>query len=53
MTGKRYVYSMTQKYIQRVIYPDAHMFVHEYFYQAESEVVIEIMTQLSPKAGLK
>jgi hypothetical protein len=29
------------------------MFVQEDFYQAEPDVVAAIMTQLSPKAGLK
>jgi hypothetical protein len=36
-----------------VIYPDAHMFVQDDFYQAEPDVVAAIMTQLSLKAGLK
>jgi hypothetical protein len=29
------------------------MFVQDYFYQSEPEVVAAIMTQLPPKAGLK
>jgi hypothetical protein len=36
-----------------VLYPDAHMFVQDDFYQAEHDVVAAIMTQLSLKAGLK
>ena len=53
MTGERCEYAMTQLEIQGVLHPDSHMFVQEYFYQAEPEVVISIMTQLSLKAGLK
>ena len=44
---------MTQLDSHGVLHPDAHMFAQEAFYQAEPEVVIEIMTQLSLKAGLK
>jgi hypothetical protein len=36
-----------------VLYPDAHMFEQDNFYQAEPNVVEAIMTQLSLKAGLK
>jgi hypothetical protein len=36
-----------------VLYPDAHMFVQDYFNQAEPDVVESIMTQLSLKDGLK
>jgi hypothetical protein len=36
-----------------VLYPDAHMFLQDDFYQAEPDVVASIMTQLSLKAGLK
>jgi hypothetical protein len=36
-----------------VLYPDAHMFVQDDFYQAEPDVVEAIMTQLLLKAGLK
>jgi hypothetical protein len=38
---------------QGVLNPDVHVFVQEYFYQAEPDVVAAIMTQLSLKAGLK
>ena len=53
MIGKSYEYAMTQLKSQGVIHPDAHMFLQEYFYQSEPEVVIAIMTQFSLKAGLK
>ena len=53
MTGKRYKYAIIQLEIQGVLHPDAHMFVQEYFYQAEPEVVISILTQFSLKAGFK
>ena len=53
MTGKMYEYAMTQLDSQGVLHPDAHMFAQEYFYQAEPEAVIEIMTQLSLKIGFK
>jgi hypothetical protein len=36
-----------------VLNPDVHMLVQEDFYQAESDVVAALMTQMSLKAGLK
>jgi hypothetical protein len=51
--GIQVLYAVTQLEIQGVLYPDAHMFVQDYFYQAEPDVVAAIMTQLSLKAGLK
>jgi hypothetical protein len=53
MTGSKYSYAVTQLESQEVLYPDAHMFVQDNFYQAEPDVVAAIMTQLSLKAGLK
>jgi hypothetical protein len=53
MAGSKYSYSVTKLESQGVLNPDAHMFVQEYFYQAELDVVAAIMTQLSLKAGLK
>ena len=53
MIGKRYDYAMTQLENQGVLHPDVNMFEHEDFYQAKSNVVIAIMTQLSLKASLK
>jgi hypothetical protein len=53
MTGSKYSYAVTQLESQGVIYPDAHMFLQHDFYQAEPDVVVAIMTQLSLKAGLK
>jgi hypothetical protein len=53
MTGSKYSYAVTQLESQRVLYPDAHMFVQDDFYQAEPDVVAAIMTQLSLKSGLK
>ena len=44
---------MTQQESQGVLHPDAHMFAQEDFYQAETDVVVSIMTQFSLKAGLK
>ena len=53
MSGSKYSYAITQLEVQRVINPDAHMFVKEEFYQAEPDVVASVMTQLSPKSGLR
>jgi hypothetical protein len=53
MTGYNYLYAVTQLESQGVLYPDAHMFVQDDFYQEEPAVVEAIMTQLSLKAGLK
>jgi hypothetical protein len=52
MTGSKYSYAVTQRESQVVLYPDAHMFVQDDFYQAEPDVVAAIMTQLSLKSGL-
>ena len=53
MTDNRYAYAMTQLEIQGVLHPDAHMFAQEYLYQTKPKVVIETMTMLSLKDGLK
>jgi hypothetical protein len=53
MTGSKYSYAVTQLETQGVLNPAAHIFLQEYFYQAEPDVVAAIMTQLSLKAGLK
>jgi hypothetical protein len=53
MTGSKYSYTVTQLESQGLLYPDAHTFVQDDFYQAEPDVVASIMTQLSLKAGLK
>jgi hypothetical protein len=34
MMGSKYSYALTQLESQGVLYPDAHMFVQDYFYQA-------------------
>jgi hypothetical protein len=52
-TGSKYSYTVTQLETKGVINPDVHMFVEEDFYQAETNVVAAIMTQLSLKAGMK
>ena len=44
---------MTQLESQGVLHTDTHMFAQEDFYQAETDVVISIMNQLSLKVGLK
>ena len=36
-----------------MLYPDAHMFIQQGFYQAETDVVASIIAQLSLKDGLK
>jgi hypothetical protein len=53
MSGSKYSYAVTQLESQGVLNPDSHMFVQEYFYQAEPDVVEAIMMQLSLKVGLK
>jgi hypothetical protein len=46
MSGSKYSYTVTQLKSQGVINPDSHMFVQEDFYQAEPDVVADIMTHL-------
>ncbi len=52
MTGNKYQYAAAQL-AQGVLYPDAHMFVQEDFYQHDIDVIETVMTQLSLKAALK
>jgi len=53
MTGSKYAFAVTQLESHGVMHPDAHMFTQQDMYQAEPDVVAQIMTQLSLKAGLK
>jgi hypothetical protein len=53
MTGSKYSDVVTKLESQGVLYPDAHMFVQDDFYQAEPDVVAAIITKLLLKAGLK
>jgi hypothetical protein len=54
MTVSKYSYAVTQLETHGVLHPDSHMFVQEYFYQTDPDVVAHIMTQLSAlKSGLK
>jgi hypothetical protein len=53
MSGSEYSYAVSQLESQGVLNTDAHIFVQEYFYQAEPNVEAAIMTQLSLKASLK
>ena len=52
MQGNRYQYAAAQ-IAKGVLYPDAHMFVQEDFYDHDIKVVQAVMTQLSLKAALK
>jgi hypothetical protein len=52
-TSSRYSYAVTQLESEGLLNPDAHMFVQEDFYQAEPDVVVAVMLQLSLKSGLK
>jgi hypothetical protein len=52
MSGSKYSYAVTH-IESKVLNPDAHIFVQDYFYQAKPDVVVAIMTQLSLNAGLK
>jgi hypothetical protein len=52
MSGSKYSYAVTQLDSQRVLNPDAHMFVQEDLYQAEPNAVADIITQLSLKTSL-
>ena len=52
MSGSIYSFTVEQLEWQGVLHTDAHMFVQEDFYQAEPDVVVAVMTQLSMKAGL-
>ena len=48
-----YAYAMVQLEIQGVIHKDAHVFAQEDFYQAETDVVVSTMNQISLNDGLK
>ena len=53
MLDSKYSYAVTQMESQGVLNRDAHMFVHEEFYQAEPDVVASFMKKLSLKSGLR
>jgi hypothetical protein len=54
LTGSKYSYAVAQLESHGgVLHPDAHMFTQHDFYQSGPDVVAMVMTQLSPKAGLK
>ena len=53
MLGPKYSYAATRLEIQWLINPDAHMFLQEEFYQAETDVVESVMTQISLKSCLR
>ena len=53
MTGKICSYAMPQLEILGVLNPDAHVLAQEHLYQADPNVVIVIITQLSLKDGMK
>jgi hypothetical protein len=53
MLGSKYSNAAKQWEIQGMMHPDYHMFIQEDFYQANPNVVVHIMTQLSLKSGLK
>jgi len=53
MTGTKYYYAAAQLAEQAVLYPNAHMFVQDDFYQVEPDIAAAIMTQLLLKAGLR
>ena len=48
-----YEYAIKQIKSQGVLHPGAYMFAQRYFYEEEPKAVIEIITQLSLKSGLK
>ena len=52
MKGNKYQYAAAQL-VSSMLYPDAHMFVQEDFYQHDIDVVQTVMTQLSLKAALR
>ena len=52
MPGPKNYYAVMQMESQEVLNPYAHMFVQDYFYQAEPDVLASVMTQLSLKSGL-
>jgi hypothetical protein len=53
MTGSKYSYAVMQLETHGFLHPDSHMFVQEGFYQSDPDVVVQVMTQLSLKSGLK
>ena len=51
MLDSKYSYAVTQMESQGVLNRDAHMFVHEEFYQEEPDFVTSVMTQISLSSG--
>ena len=52
MQGSRYEEYAAAQIAKGVLYPDAHMFVQEDFYEHDIDVIQAVMTQLSLKAAL-
>jgi hypothetical protein len=50
MSGSKYSYAATQLETQGVMHPDYHMFIQGDFYQADPDVMVHVMTQLSFKS---
>jgi hypothetical protein len=53
MSGLKYSFAVTQLQNERLLDPDAHMFLQHEFYHSEPDIVAAVMTQLSLKNGLK
>jgi hypothetical protein len=53
MTGLKYSFAIMQLETQGVLHLDYHMFVQEDFYQANPDITVHVMTQLSLKSDLK
>ena len=53
MSGSKYSFAVTQLQSEGLLNPDAHMFMHQEFYQSEPDVAVAILTQLSLKNGLR
>ena len=53
MSGSKYSYAVIHLESQGVLNSDAHMFVQEGFYQAESDVLTSVMTQISLMSSMR
>ena len=53
MSGRKYGYAVTQLSDEGIIFPEAHAFVQDEFYNSDPVIVATVMSQVSLKTAMK
>ena len=53
MSGSKYAYAVTQLSNEGIIFPEAHAFVQDEFYNSDPVIVATVMSQVSLKTATK